>query len=140
MSLPNRFDLTIEQGSTFKYWFAVRDTDGVIVDLGAEGYNVAHLQVRDRPASQGGTLQIEFSNTYNGYGLIVLGLQYDLPIGDPNRRQWSGYIYASAPVTANLRDWGLGGYNFEISKSSTPDEVITIMRGTAALEPEWTTP
>lgn len=135
MTLPNTFNLIIEQGTTFKFWFAVRTTDGVIRDLIAEGYSTGRLQVRDKPASQGGTVKLSLTTANGG---INMTRQYDLPEGDPNRRQWSGYLYASATATAALTDWGLGGYNFEIVKDSNAGEVITVLRGDAVLEPEWT--
>ncbi len=99
MTLPNVFPLVIEQGSTLKFWFAVQDTDGTIRDLIADGYSTARLQVRDKPADQGGTVRLSLTTANGG---INLTRQYDLPEGDPNRRLWSGYLYASATTTAAL--------------------------------------
>jgi hypothetical protein len=128
--LPNRFDLIIEQGTTLKAWFAVKTPDGTVRDLVLDGYSTARLQVRDKPATQGGTVRLSLTTANGG---IVLAKQTDA-----DGRVWTGYLYASATTTGNLSGWGRGGYNMEIVKDGNPDEVITLLRGFATLEEEWT--
>jgi len=134
VSLPNRFDIIFFQGKTFKYWFAVRRPDGTVYDLPAEGYSTGRMQVR---ASYDTPVLLELT-TANGR--INLTRQYDLPVGDPNRREWSGYLYASATVMSNpdLQTLGYGVYDFEIVKDNNPDEVELVMLGSAVLEREVT--
>lgn len=131
--LPNRFDITFAQGKTFKFWIALELSDGTILDLPAEGYSTAKLQVR---AGYGTPVLLTLSTANGG---IVLAKQFDKPVGDPTRREWSGYLYASAVTTAALTAWGQGVYDLEAYATANPTtEVLDWMRGYAALEEEVT--
>ena len=46
MTLPERYSLTIKQGTSLKRWWALKYPDGTIVDLVAAGYTIGRLTVR----------------------------------------------------------------------------------------------
>lgn len=125
MTLPERYDLTIKQGSTLKRWYALRYPDGTLVDLEAVGYDTARLTIRD----QYGGDEILTLTTDNG-GISVV------QEADANGTEWSGYIYASATTTAALADWGDGVLGMEIDNGG---DVIPVLEGIATLSPETTT-
>ncbi len=125
MSLPQRFDLTLYQGSTMKRWFALRYPDGTIVNLAPTGYTTGRLTVRN---VYGGD-QILSLTTANG----GIDLTYQ---ADANGAFWTGSIFASAATTAIIQDFGHGVYDFEISNGS---DVIRVMQGVATLQPEAST-
>jgi hypothetical protein len=127
MALPQRYDLTIQQGASLKRWWALRYPDGTIVDLTAEGYTIGRLQVRDAYAGEGGELLLNLTTDNGG---VVIDYQ-----ADADGTFWSGYLFASATATAALVDWGEGVFDFEISNGS---DVIRVMQGVATLSPEST--
>lgn len=125
MTLPERYDLTIEQGVTLKRWFALQYPDGTIVNLATPGYTTGRLTVRE---SIGGDAVMELTTANSGVNLTYQA--------DADGTYWSGFIYASASATASLTAWGDGVYDFEISDGV---DVIRVMQGTAVLSPEATT-
>lgn len=133
MALPNttRLPLVIEQGKTFKFWWAVRYLDGTIADLAAagNGYTNGRFQVRDKPADQGGVIKIDLTTANGG---VVIAKQFDADVSDPNRREWSGYLFASAATTGNLTAWGLGLCELVIDNGA--GDVVTVLKTTAILE------
>ena len=124
--LPNYAALTVQQGATFKFWFALRLPNGTIVDptTTGSGYTIGRMQVRDKA---GGTLLLDLNTTNGG---VSLGL-----VTDADGRQWSGYLYASAAATAALVPWGDGVYDLEISDGV---DVIRVLQGPCVLSPEVT--
>ena len=124
MTLPERHDIVIDQGATFKYWFAV-EVDGVVQNLTTAGYTVGRLTIRD---TYGGTALVTLT-TDNG-GVVI---SYETSV---DGLQNSGYWYMSPATTAALTDWGDGVFDFEISDGS---DVIRGLTGTAILNPEVTT-
>lgn len=134
MGLPNYFELTgehaIVQGKTWRFWFAVQYPDGEVVDLPAEGYTTARMQVRS-DYDQAVVFDLTTEN-----GGIVLGLMSD---GDPVApMDWSGYLYLPASTTAAAQPFGLGKYDLEAYHESSPDEVLDILKGPAVLVQEVT--
>ena len=129
MALPNYAPLVIQQGATFKFWFALRLANGTIQDPPAigGGYTIGRLQVRDKVASDGGTLLLELTTANGG---VSLGL-----VTDADGRQWSGFLYASASATAALLPWGDAVYDLEISDGL---DVIRVLQGPCILSPEVT--
>ena len=125
MALPERYDLTIEQGATLKRWYALRYPDGSIVDLEAAGYDTARLTIRD---VYGGDAILELTTDNGGVSVVQEA--------DADSEEWSGYIYASAATTTALEAFGEGVYDLEIDNGS---DVIRVMQGTAVLSPEATT-
>lgn len=123
--LPNTHPLVIQQGATFKFWFALRLPDGSVANPTTSGYTIARLQVRDKAASDGGTVLLSLTTDNGG---IALGA-----LTDAEGRTWSGYLYASAAATAALVPWGDGVYDLELSDGS---DVIRLMEGVAILSPE----
>lgn len=127
MTLPERYDLTIEQGATLKRWFALTYDNGQIVDLAeaGDGYTIGRLTVRDEYLGE----EILTLTTAND----GIDLTYQ---ADANGAYWTGFFYCSAATTAALEPWGDGVYDFEVSDGS---DVIRVMQGSAVLSPESTT-
>lgn len=125
MTLPERYDLTIEQGATLKRWYALRYPDGSLVDLEAVGYDTARLTIRD---VYGGDAILSLTTDNGGVSVVQEA--------DANGTEWSGFFNASAASTAALAGFGEGVYDFEISDGL---DVIRVMQGMAVLSPEATT-
>lgn len=125
MSLPARYDLTIQQGATLKRWFRLNYPDGTIVDLTAAGYTAARLTVRDQ---YGGDAVLTLTTANGGISVVQEA--------DANGAQWSGYLYASPATTAALTDWGDGIFDLEIDNGS---DVIRVIEGIATLSLETST-
>lgn len=127
--LPARHDLIIRQGEDFQFWFAVDLPDGSTANLPniGEGYTIGRMQVRDKPASEGGVVLLELTDENGG-----VWLDYQI---DADGVPWSGYLYASANATAALVPWGEAVWDFEISNGSN---VRKVLYGSATLEPEIT--
>lgn len=125
MSLPNRYDLTINQGETLKRWYAVRYPDGSLANLVTAGYTIGRLTIRD---TYGGTEQLVLTTSNGGVSVTQEA--------DANAVTWSGYIYASPATTAALTDFGEGVFDLEIDNGS---DVIRVMEGIATLSREATT-
>ncbi len=131
--LPNRFDITFVQGKTFKFWIALELANGTVLDLPTEGYGTAKLQVR---AGYGTPVLLTLSTANGG---IVLAKQFDKAVGDPTRKEWSGYLYVPASTLAAIQPWGQGVYDLEAYATANPtNEVLDWMRGYAVLESEVT--
>lgn len=124
-SLPERFDITIKQGSAWKIWFACI-VDGVVQNLTTLGYTTARLTIKD---VTGGMILVDLT-TANG-GVVI---SYET---STDGLQNSGYWYMSPAATAALTEWGEGQHDFDISNGS---DVIPCLTGTATLSPEMTTP
>src|SRR5687768_2628034 len=124
MTLPQTYTMTVEQGATFRRWFALQYPDGTIVDLVAAGYTIGRLTVRP-DYDEDAVLELTTDN-----GGVVLDYQ-----ADADGTYWSGYLFASATATAALTDWGDGLYDFEISNGT---DVIRVLQGPATLSPEAT--
>jgi len=122
MALPERYDLTINQGATLKRWFRLTYDTGAIVNLTTAGYTIGRLTVRD---VYGGAVQLALTTANGGIDLAYQA--------DANGVYWSGNIYASPSATAALVDWGDGDYDLEIDSGS---DVIRVMQGVAVLSPE----
>ncbi len=122
MALPERYDLTVNQGSSLKRWFRLIYPDGSIVNLATAGYTVGRLTIRD---VYGGTEQLVLTTSNGGIDLTYQA--------DANGVFWSGNIYASAAATAAMVDFGDGIYDMEIDNGS---DVIRILQGVATLSPE----
>jgi hypothetical protein len=129
MTLPETFHFVIEQGKTFKWWFAIEYPDGQVANLPADGYSIARLQVRPMLANQAFGDAVLTLTTENGG--IVLGL-----IPDGAGMIWSGYLYASPTTTATLTPWGLGLAELELDNGA--GDVVAALRATAVLETEPT--
>lgn len=130
MTLPQTHDIILSQGKSFKYWFAVQYPDGEIADLAAEGYSVARMAI---VPDYGAAPVLSISTASGG---IHLERMYDADVSDPDRRQWSGYIWISAAATALLEPWGRGPWELEIANSA--GDVVQVLTGTAVLEQEAT--
>ena len=124
MTLPERYDLVIDQGATLKRWFRLLYPDGSTVNLVTAGYTVGTMVIRD---VYGGTIMLTMT-TANG-GLSVT------QEADAQGTLQSGYFYASPSATAVLTDWGDGVFTFEIDNGS---DVIRALEGIATLSPETT--
>lgn len=126
MTLPNTWDVVVEKGKTFRWWFAVDYPDDEVADLVADGYPHARFVVTtdwdDAPI-------IDINET-NGIHIERL---YDAPPNDPDRELWSGYLYVSAAATKLLNPWGVGSCELIVHNGS--GDVITVIKGTAVLEP-----
>ena len=125
MTLPNTYQLTIQQGANMKRWWALQYPDGSIVDLISEGYTIGRLQVRDLYASEGGELILDL-NTDNG-GVVI---DYQ---ADADGTYWTGYLWASAAATAALDPFGDAVFDLEVSNGT---DVIRVIEGVARLSPE----
>lgn len=134
MTLPQTAHLEIEQGKTFQYWFSVVYPDGEIADLPADGYSTARMQVRQ--ILDDGTIGSVVLDLSTDNGRIQLERTYDLPEDDPDRQLWTGYLWVGATTTAALQPWGWGVFDLEIEKDGNPDEVVSVLRGTAVLVTE----
>ena len=134
MALPQTAHLEIEQGKTFQYWFMVVYPDGEVADLVADGYSTARMQIR--PVLDNSTVGPVVLDLSTDNGRIQLERTYDLPEGDPDRQLWSGYLWVGATTTAALQPWGWGVFDLEIEKDGNPDEVVSVLRGTAVLVTE----
>jgi hypothetical protein len=126
---PQRYDLTIVQGTTFYLPFAIDAPDGTTYDLAAEGdgYTIGLAQVRTAPLSEGGELLLDLT-TANG-GIVIA------PFTDGNGLDWSGYLFATAATTAMLVPWGEAVWNLEISDGVRVEHPLF---GVAQLFPEVT--
>ncbi|MDQ3540761.1 MAG: hypothetical protein M3440_08750 [Chloroflexota bacterium] len=125
MTLPENYQLTINQGATLKRWFRLVYPDGSIVNLATAGYTVGRLTIRD---VYGGTEQLVLTTANGGIDLTYQA--------DANGVFWSGNIYASAAATAAMVDFGDGIYDMEIDNGS---DVIRILQGICTLSPEAST-
>ncbi len=127
MTLPQKYSLTIVQGSSLKRWFALKYPNGAIVNLATAGYTIGRLQVRTAYPDDGGTLVLDLTNANGG---VVIDYQ-----ADADGRYWSGYLFASATTTSALDPFGEGVFDFEISNGT---DVIRVMEGPATLAPNVT--
>jgi len=127
--MPSYFPLVIQQGANLGVWFALRQPDGSIANplTTGGGYSVAKLQVRDKAATDGGTVLLELTT---GNGGITLGA-----LTDAAGASQSGYLYASAQATAMLVPWGEAVYDLKLSDGVN---VATILFGPAILVPAAT--
>ncbi len=125
MTLPERYDLTINQGETLKRWYAVRYPDNSLANLVTAGYTIGRLTVRD---VYGGTALLTLTTANGGVSVTQEA--------DANAVTWSGYIYASPAATATLTDFGDAVYDFEIDNGS---DVIRVMQGICTLSTEAST-
>lgn len=117
MMEPAYYPLRIYQGADLKVWFAIQMPSGVAdPPTVGDGYTEGWLQVRDKPASDGGTVLLELTTDNGG---IVLGLETDA-----DGAQWSGYLYCSAWATAELPAWGEAQYDMFISNGSNVEPVL----------------
>lgn len=122
--------LVIEQGSTLKQWFRVKNPyTGATYNLTTEGYTNGALQVRDATFSDGGELLVNL-NVANG------GVVFEYVANDGTGKSWSGYIFSSADSTSQLLPWSDAVYDFVAVHSS--GHVDTICRGPALLIPKVT--
>ena len=126
MTLPERHDIQIDQGATFKYWFAV-EVDGVVQNLATLGYTIGRLTIKDHYGDD--SIVVVQLTTANG-GVVI---SYET---SADGLQNSGYWYMSPAATAALEDWGDGVHDFEIDNGS---DVIRGLDGTATLNPEAST-
>jgi len=94
--------LAIWQGKTlikpFRRRYANGASAGQVINFADFSATKAKLQVRDKAASDGGTVLVELTTENGG---ISLG-KYTDSIG----KEWSGYLYMSAAATASLVPWG----------------------------------
>lgn len=121
-------ELVIEQGKTFKWWFAVERADGSVADLVADGYSSARFVV---VPDYGETPVIDVNQT----NAIHLERVFDGPATEHDRMQWSGYIEilpAGPGGTTSLQPWGRGIY--ELIVSNVAGDVMCVDRGVAVLE------
>ena len=132
MIQASRFDFDIYQGGELAVWFDIVLPDGTIVDppnYGA-GYSYAALQVRDKPASEGGVALFTLTTDGDQDGVIVLGLTTDA-----DGVQHSGYWWASSAVTAAIVPWGDSQYDMELGVDPNKQKCLF---GIARLVPEET--
>lgn len=135
--VPHRYDITIVQGADFYLPFAIEAPNGTTYDLAEEGdgYTVGQAVVRD---TYDGTVMLTFATAGNP--------NYPAPDGEmvltaftDASGSWSGYLFASAAVTAALDQWGEGVHDVEIATSTgTAAHVERPFYGTAVLSPEVT--
>jgi len=123
MTLPARYDLTIKRGATFQRWFALRGTDGQVIDLATagDGYTIGTLIIR--PTYDGPEL-VKLTTDNGGISLVHET--------DADGRPWSGYLSMTASAAQKLIEWGEGVYDFEISDGF---HEIPVFEGRAVLAP-----
>lgn len=131
MTLPEHYDLTIEQGASLKRWWRLQYKDGTVVDLSAVGggYTIGRLTVMDKYPADGGVHLFPPLTTTNGG--VVISYQ-----ADADGAYWTGAIVMSAAATAALVPWGEAVYDLEISNGS---DVIRVLQGICTLSPEAST-
>ena len=124
--IPQRYDLTIYQGSDLIRYFALRTTTGTVLNLATvgDGYTIGRMTIRE---SLGGTEVLPLTTTN---GRIDLTYQ-----ADSNGTYWSGRIVVDAATTAGIEDFGDGIYDLEISDGL---HVFRILEGVARVSPEST--
>ena len=124
---PHRHDLTIIQGATFYFPFALDLTDGTVADPPnvGDGYTIGRATIRDE---YGGDALVELT-TDNG-GVVIEHAT------DADGVTWSGYLFMSPEATAALTDWGDAVWDLEISDGT---RVYRVLSGIATLSPESTT-
>lgn len=121
MTLPQLYDLEIEEGATLKRWWRLRHSDGTVANLDST-YNSGSLVIKD----QFGGTEIVTLDTDNG-GLVI---EYQADAAGAN---WSGYLYMSAAATDALTDWGEGVLIMKIDDGA---DVIRVLQGVATLSSE----
>ena len=86
---PSYFPLVIQQGATLGVWFALKQPNGTIANplTTGGGYSIAKLQIRDKSASDSGTVLLELTTANGG---ITLGA-----LTDANGASQSGYRLVS---------------------------------------------
>lgn len=126
-----RFDFDIYQGGELAVWFDIVLPDGTIADPPTYGigYTYAALDIRDKPASDGGVSVLDEPLTTDNGG-IVLGL-----VTDADGVEHSGYWWASSADTALLVPWGDGWYDMELGEDPNKQKPFA---GIARLIPEAT--
>lgn len=126
MTLPQRYTLTVLQGSTLKRWFRLTYKNGTIVNLAdaGDGYTIGRLTARD---IYGGTELFTLTTDNGGIDLTYQA--------DSEGAYWTGFIYMSADATSALEDWGDGVYDLEISDGI---DVMRIIEGPVRLSREST--
>lgn len=136
-----RYPLIIRQGDAltkpFRRRYANGPNAGQVIDYPVHDVTVARLQVRDRVASDGGTVLLDLSTLNGG---ITLG-KYD----DGTGKEWSGYLYASPWALAELVPWGNAVYELKVAtsdgswvKTIFADRAILVPASTTMEDWEWT--
>ena len=121
-----RFDITLEQGSTFDLPLRYRAPSGTPVDL--TGYT-ARMQVREAPAS---AVFVEFNSALTANGFILLsGSAEDREDGANGNVR----IYMTAANTALLPRFA-GRYDLELDDGT--GYVVRLLEGQFRVEPEIT--
>lgn len=110
-----RYDLSIEQGATFRVVFEWRDSTNALIDT--SGYT-PHLQARTKP---GGDLLLDLDT---GNGLTLDGGVLSVRIG--------------ADVTATLTRGGV--YDLELHGLADPTDVVRLAWGSVKLSKQVTLP
>ncbi len=121
--------MTIIQGSTNQFWFALRNTAGATMNLATtgDGYTIGAATFRDQ---YGGDLVITPPLTTANGGVSLV---YE---ADANGVYWSGYIAIPASATIGSDNWGDGVWDLEISDGVN---VYRIFQGRCTLSPEVST-
>jgi hypothetical protein len=121
-----RFDITLEQGSTFDLPLRYRAPSGTAVDL--TGYT-ARMQVREAPAS---SVFVEFNSALTANGFILLnGSAEDREDGANGNVR----VFMTAANTAALPRFA-GRYDLELDDGT--GYVIRLLEGQFRVEPEIT--
>ena len=121
-----RYDITLEQGSTFDLPVRYQDAAGTAIDL--TGYS-ARMQVRESPAS---ALVVEFNSQLTANGFILLSGAAE------NREDGANgnlRIFMSAANSAALPQFR-GRYDLELEDSS--GYVTRLLEGQFVIEAEIT--
>jgi hypothetical protein len=131
--MARRYPLLIYQGKTltkpFRRRIATGPNAGQVFDPFAYEVTDGWLQVRDKPAFEGGVVLFELTVANGG---ITLG-RYD----DGTGKEWSGYLYADAEATRSLQPWGVGGYELVLATADR-SWVKPLFTGPALLVPAVT--
>lgn len=121
-----RFDITLEQGSTFDLPLRYRAPSGTPVDL--TGYT-ARMQVREAPAS---SVFVEFNSALTANGFILLsGSAEDREDGANGNVR----VFMTAANTALLPRFA-GRYDLELDDGT--GYVVRLLEGQFRVEPEIT--
>ncbi|MGB3327492.1 MAG: hypothetical protein WBA46_00975 [Thermomicrobiales bacterium] len=130
--LPDYLPITIKQGATFRFWFALNLSGSVLnPTTTGPGYTYGYCQIRDKPNDEGGVVLLELTTANGG---MALG-----SFTDGSGATQSGYLYASPAATAALVGWGDGCYEVRIRDAGNTDD-ICILEGPAVLSPAVAVP
>lgn len=107
--------LYIKQGQTLEGWINLRNQVNAIINPTTEGpgYTYAWAQVRDKAASDGGTILLSLTTANGGISLGV--------VTDSEGAQHSGSFYASPAATKALQPWGDGVFEIWMRDAANTD-------------------